>query len=289
MATIKSLTRKIRALKNTRKITKAMKMIAFTRFRRAHKALGDSRAYGEEMGRLVSRLLPAAETPHPLTLPAPRPSGKILIAAFTSERGLCGALNTNMLLSLVPFLSERLAKGVAVTFLNCGRKGNEFFKRKKIAVQIENEPPLKKITPAGARGLADRLAREYAEGKWDEVWVVWTECHSIVRLTPTLERLLPVSLKAGGEPAAGASMLLEPDADTVLDGAIRDAVRTRVFGCYLGENASEHAARMTAMENATNNATVLIDHTTLVRNRMRQAAITRELIEIISGVESMKD
>jgi F-type H+-transporting ATPase subunit gamma len=289
VATIKSLTRKIRALKNTRKITKAMKMIAFTRFRRAHKALGDSKAYNEEMGRLVARLLPAAETPHPLTLPVGRPRGKVLIAAFTSERGLCGALNTNMLLSLAPFIAERLEKGVEVTVLNCGRKGNEFFKRKKLAVQIENEPYLKKITPQGARALADRLSAEFAAGRWDEVWVMWTECHSIIRLTPTLERLLPVALKAGKDEAPAASMLLEPSADTVLDGAIRDAVRTRIFGCYLGENASEHAARMTAMENATNNATVLIDHTTLVRNRMRQAAITRELIEIISGVESMKD
>jgi ATP synthase F1 gamma subunit len=102
----------IRALKNTRKITKAMKMIAFTRFRRAHKALNDSKAYGEEMGRLVSRLLPAAESAHPLTLPVARPSGKALVAAFTSERGLCGALNTNMLMALVPFLSERLAQGM---------------------------------------------------------------------------------------------------------------------------------------------------------------------------------
>lgn len=289
MATVKQLTRKLRALKSTRKITKAMKMIAFTRFRKALKAVQDSREYVTEMSALVARVAGAAETPHPFTLESKAPKGRILLVLFTTDRGLCGALNNNLLNGTQAFLSERLGKGEKITVLNAGKKGVDWFKKKKFDVEMRMEPTHKKVTPAIAAELADRLGREFAAGEWDEVFVAFNTCHSIIKLTPTLERLLPARLEAkDSKEAVPATMLLEPDADAVIDGAIRDGLRTRIYGCYLNAHASEHAARMTAMENATTNASSLIDHTTLVRNRIRQANITRELIEIISGVEAMK-
>lgn len=266
-------------------------MIAFTRFRKALKAVQDSREYVKEMGLLVARVAPAAEIPHPLTLPNPKPNGKVLLVLFTTDRGLCGALNNNLLNGSQAFLTERLGKGQKITVLNAGKKGVDWFRKKKFEVDMRMEPTHKKVTPAIASALADRLGREFAAGEWDEVFVAFNTCHSIIKLTPTLERILPARLEVaiGAKvEATPAMMILEPDADSVIDGALRDGLRTRIYGCYLNAHASEHAARMTAMENATNNASTLIDQTTLTRNRIRQAGITRELIEIISGVEAMK-
>lgn len=287
MPSLKSLNRKILSLRSTRKITKAMKMIAFTRYRKAHKALLDSRPYGNELDTVLQKVSGMSNGSSPL-VKAHTSIKKVRVLLFTTERGLCGALNTNLLAQTLRFVQEKRAAGSIVEIVNCGKKGGDYFRKKGITLPMSYEPYQKKVSAQQAIALGDGVTESFLKGECDEVYIAFNECRSIIALKPTLKRILPVPVPEGGK-VRDLSMLVEPEPEIVLEAVFRQMVYFFIYQSFLNTHASEHAARMTAMDSATNNAQTLIDKTVLNRNRMRQAAITRELTEIISGVESMSD
>jgi F-type H+-transporting ATPase subunit gamma len=288
MASLKILNRKILALKNTRKITKAMKMIAFTRYRKAHKAMLDAKPFGTELGVLSYHLGLETDRKHPLTVT--RPVKHILVLLFTSERGLCGGLNNNLLSATYKHLLTKQSRDVKFSIRNCGKKGSDYFRKKGMPLPMEIEAIHKKMTLELASILGKKVSEEFLSGKYDEVILTYNECKSIINLVPTISPLLPVVQSEAKEGAkSGSSFEIEPEAAEVQNSVIRELINFEIYQAYLSTAASEHASRMTAMDNATNNAGKLIDETVLTRNRIRQAAITRELTEIISGVESLKE
>ncbi len=287
MPSLKSLNRKITSLKSTRKITKAMKMIAFTRYRKAHKALLESKPYQNELDQVLKKVTGLASTSGALATSRARIK-KIRILLFTTERGLCGALNTNLLSHTLRFINEKKGTGVEIDILNCGKKGSDYFRKKGLSIPMTYEPYQKKVDTQHSISLGDRMLETYLKGECDEVYAAYNECRSIINLKPTLKRILPIELPEMGK-IKDQTLLVEPEPEVVLDAVFRQMIYFFVYQSYLNTHASEHASRMTAMDSATNNAGTLIDKTVLFRNRMRQAAITRELTEIISGVESMSD
>lgn len=283
MPSLKALNRKISSLKSTRKITKAMKMIAFTRYRKTHAAAKNSEAYGQELETLAGRLLAAESTNHPLTVK--RPVKRVTYLLFTTERGLCGGLNSALLYKAAVAAEKEVKEGRSVHLVFNGRQGQDIFRRR--GIPHTSELLVHQPAPAYPRSteIAADLVARFLEGKTDEVRLFWTECRSIIKLMPTASAFLPV---APAEDAPSGDMTIEPEFNVLLEAVLRERMAFAVHQAWQHSVASEHASRMTAMENATTNAGTLIDETTLERNRLRQAAITKELLEITAGAESLQ-
>ena len=288
MASLRDTRRRITSVKNTRQITRAMKLVAGAKLRRATDAAMAAKPYQETLNRVLARVAAnAGEVEHPL-LNTPNNTTDVIVVLLTSDRGLCGAFNSQLLRSVQTDIDAFIADGKNVRLVAFGKKGVAHFRNRGYAIEdatVDLDPD---SYADEADKLADRLVAEMAKDGFERVIVAYNEYRSVMVQEPAFKTVLPMSLSGGEEDAAGGGdFLYEPDGGEILGRLLPMALRTQLFQAFLETQAGEQAARMAAMDNATRNASELIDSLTLVYNRARQAAITTELTEIVSGAEAL--
>lgn len=292
MPSLKDLKNRIGSVRNTRKITKAMQMVAAAKLRRAQEAAEAARPYAERMNAVMAGLTGAAAGSEgaPLLLAGTGSDQRHLLVVLTSERGLAGGFNSSIV-KLARAEAQRLeAEGKQVAILTVGKKGREQLKRDYADrfVHHVDTSELKAVDYAIARDIAEDILDRFEAGDFDVATLFYNTFQSVIAQVPTQRQIIPALV--GGEPAAaGASNLYdyEPGEQAILNELLPRSIATQVFAALLENAASEQGARMTAMDNATRNAGEMIDRLTTEYNRSRQAAITKELIEIISGAEAL--
>jgi len=283
MPSLKSLRKRIGTVRSTQQITKAMKMVAAARLRRAQEAAERARPYAQKLSEMFAAVAAGVDPAlHPLL--ARRDEGRIDVLVLTSDRGLCGGYNSNLLRFTEAFLREK--RGLATALVTVGRKGLEHFRRRGGDVVAHKIGVLTTPPNAMATELAETLTARFVASESDAVYLVYNRFRSAISQVPTVAPLLPVAPPADDVPAV--DYIFEPDRAELLGRLLPRYVATQITQALLESIASEHGARMTAMENATNNATEMIGQLTLSMNRARQATITKELMEIVGGAEALK-
>ena len=286
MASLKSIRKRISSVKSTQQITKAMKMVAAAKLRRAQEAAQAARPYAEKLAELLRTVAArAGEVPHPLL--AQRETAQTIdVIVITSDRGLCGGYNSNLIRTAEKLIARY--PGVNVRLTAVGNKGYMHFRKRPVGVAEQHTHLAAGPDHALAVQIAARVSRDFADGSTDAVYLVYSHFRSALSQVPTVQQVLPVESAVAEDNAAQVDYIYEPDAATLLDRLLRQYITTVIDHAFLEAIASEHGARMTAMENATANASEMIDRLTLAMNRARQAAITTELMEIVSGAEALK-
>jgi F-type H+-transporting ATPase subunit gamma len=286
MASLKDIRRRIGSVKSTQQITKAMKMVAAAKLRRAQEAAQQARPYADKLAALLHTVAARVEADaHPL-LAAREPVRRVDLILVTADRGLCGGYNSGLIRRAEAFIAEHPEWEVRVTAI--GIKGAGYLRRRGIALAEEHVRLAKGPDHTLALQLATRVARDFVAGETDAVYLIYSQFRSAISQIPTTDRLLPGAAAAPAADTAQLDYIFEPDEATLLDRLLRQYVTTLIDRAFLESIASEQGARMTAMENATTNASDMIDRLTLAMNRARQAAITTELMEIVSGAEALK-
>ena len=273
--------RRIRSVKSTQQLTKAMKMVAAAKLRRAQERMMSARPYAAALRKVLSSLSSRVDiAKHPL-LQEREQENKVLLLVVTADRGLCGAFNTNVLRAAQNAIADK--RWQEVHLLPIGRKAFDFFKRRPQPIRRQATHVYQALSIETAREIANTLVEDFITGEFDAVYVLYNEFKSIIAQRVTLERMLPLdrSFTETTEPAI--EYLYEPSAEAILNDLLPKHIEFQLYRVLLESAASEQGARMTAMEAATKNAGELIDHLTLTYNRIRQAAITKEIIEIVSG------
>jgi F-type H+-transporting ATPase subunit gamma len=287
MATLKAIRRRISSVKSTQQITRAMKLVAASRLRRAQEALLNARPYHEALKRVSDSLLLSAPE---VTAPAEDAKPAMLMVVAASDRGLCGGYNSNLLRMAEETARRARTSGIEVKFFAVGRKALDHLRRTAQPIEadrINNAPRL--ATVGLARDIATKILSDWRTGAIVEAGIVYNSFRSALSQRPTYEKLLPVEQpEAAGEPAAHTDYLIEPSAAELVPVVLRSYLEAAVLHALLEAEASEHGARMTAMDAATNNAVEMISRLTLEMNRARQAAITKELMDIVGGAEALR-
>jgi F-type H+-transporting ATPase subunit gamma len=289
MANLRAIRKRIGSVKSTQQITKAMKMVSAAKLKRAQDAIVAARPYARQMREVVQAVARrAGQDAHPLL--SSRETKKLGLLVITSDRGLCGGFNSNLLRAVNRFLEEKRKKGEEVVLYAVGRKARDFFRRRRIPLRKEYINILGSLSYAHAERVAGDLQEGYLAGEFDEVEIAFNEFRSAISQSVRRERLFPIAFApAEGEAAeAGIDYLYEPSQKKILATLLPKYVETQIFRMLLESVAGEHGARMTAMDSATNNAVDMISRLTLQMNRARQASITKELMEIIGGAEALK-
>ena len=288
MATLKTIRKRISSVRNTQQITKAMKMVSAAKLRRAQEAAVAARPYAEKMTELLKNVAARVSSEaHPLL--QAREEKKIDLVLFTSDRGLCGGYNANLIRAAEAFIRKNAGqKEVEVTLV--GRKGADHFRRRRAAIVDRYINIL--ATPADelAAAVGRKLIARFMNGETDAVYILYSQFRSALSQVPTLEKLLPVALdeKRDAEPQQLTEYLYEPGIEQLLASLLPRLTDVAMQRALLEATASEHGARMTAMDSATSNAAKMIGSLTLQMNRARQASITRELMEIVGTAEALK-
>jgi F-type H+-transporting ATPase subunit gamma len=284
MANVRDIRRRIRSVKNTQQITRAMKMVAAGRLRRAQENVFNARPFANQMLTMLSSVAARTDqSAHPLLMQ--RPVEKVLLVLITADRGLCGAFNANLLRAAQNYLSEHSVQQVSM--LAIGRKGRDFFRRRRVRMAGEHTDLSGRVTFAHARTIAAQIADLYTGAEVDAVDLLYNQFKSVLVQRLTVERHLPVR---PFQPPLGQAVIEyiyeQPPAD-IFRALLPHYVETEVYRALLESQAAEFSARMTAMDAATTNAAEIIDALTLNMNRVRQAAITKEIIEIVSGAAAI--
>jgi F-type H+-transporting ATPase subunit gamma len=289
MPSLRDIRRRIVSVKNTQQITNAMKMVSAAKLQRAQERVLATRPYAERMGFIVEHLQARVRpTAHPLL--TPRDEGKTLLLLITSDRGLCGGFNTNVERLALEQLRQLSTNG-EVDIIAVGKKGRDYLAYRQFPLQeVYIELFLRQVVYEQAQEVADKLIHAFLEGTYRQVLVVYNRFRSAMSQQPTILRLLPMSTleDAEADPEEPFDYLYEPSAPEVLDSLLRKQVEMQLFQIFQESFAGEHGARMTAMDSATTNATEMIGSLTLTFNRARQAAITKELIEVVSGADALQ-
>lgn len=290
MASGKELRRRIHSVKNTQQITKAMKMVSAAKLRRAQDAIVSARPYANAI-RQVVRLVTAnaiVRESHPLL--AKREARKVNVVLITSDRGLCGAYNSNLNKRAERMYREEAAQYEKFVFTTIGKRGNEYLKLRKIPVHKFYEDVQKQITYAKVSAIAEELVESFLNGEFDEIRLVYAEFKSALSQIVVRESLLPIVAETGGAEVAGApsaDFLFEPNQGEILNELLPRYFKVLLYRALLEAAASEHGARMAAMDSASRNAGEVIRKLRLLYNNVRQAGITKELLEITAGAEAL--
>ena len=287
MPSLKDIKRRIVTVRKTQQITRAMRMVAGAKLRRAQSAIEAARPYAEAMRATLREVARASkDAEHPLLVTHPQTRAAEIVVV-TSDRGLCGAFNANVLKFAQQVVATRRAQGVSVTITTAGRKANEFFRKRYPGSMGGDYPQQGWVQYAQAARIGQRLAERYASGEIDEAVLVYSEFVSVMSQRAREVRLLPFAVAEEPGEAAPLPYEIEPSPAKLLELLVPKALETEIFRALLENQVGEHAARMTAMESATSNTEELISSLTLKYNRARQAAITKELVEIVSGAEAL--
>jgi len=283
MANIQDIRRRITSAKNIQQITRAMKFVSAARLRKAQGRVIAARPYARQMVAVLNSL--ASRVPkqaHPLL--AQRGDENIELVVITADRGLCGAYNTNIIRQALEFLQENSDKKVELNIL--GKRGRDFFRRRSYPVRHEATGVLQQVTFADAASIAKDLIEEFTKGDKDQIWLVYNEFKSVVRQNVVLEPVLPIQRLDNQEDDSRFDYIYDEPPAEIFANLLPRHVEAQIFRALLESAASEQGARMAAMEAATINAGEMIEGLTLHANKVRQAGITRELIEVVSGAIS---
>ena len=301
MPSLLDIRRRVRAVKSTQQITKAMKMVAASRLRRAQERVQQARPFATEMLRVLNSLATRVDPgSHPLLdeRRAPQAGGKAMLFVITADRGLCGSFNTNAIKGASTFIVENPAREVALGLI--GRRGRDYFARRGFEVRYEQVNLFQALQYGHAQAIAQAAVEAFTSGQVDSVYLVYNEFRSVMSQKVVVERLLPIPRldippSPGGFGETGApkaqtpeiDYLYEPAPEQLLTTLIPRHVEVQAFRALLESNAAFYAAQMTAMDSASRNASEMIDQLTLYMNKVRQAAITREIIEVVSGAGAL--
>lgn len=287
MAGSRDILRRIRSVKNTQQITKAMKAVSASKLKKAQAAMMAARPYANKLVTVLGNL--SARAPreyHPLL--AHRGNRRIEFLILTSDRGLCAAFNTNIMKRSIALLQEKKADGCDITLNVVGRKGRDYLSRRDYAIRKDWTGISGHLNYSHAQMVASEIIENYINAEVDEVYVIYNEFKTALSQTVIAEKILPIEPPAATMESAFGDYIYEPSAAAVLDTLLPKHVEFQVFRALRESEASELGARMTAMDAASNNAKEMISKLTLKYNKARQAAITKELMEIISGAEALK-
>jgi F-type H+-transporting ATPase subunit gamma len=290
MATLRDIQRRIRSVQSTQKITKAMKLVAAAKFRRAQERILEARPYATKIGELVDGLVSrtTGEETHPLL--AARSTGRKRLVVITADKGLCGAFNSNILRESLRFL--RGADEVSVTLVVVGKKARDFYRRRHFTVKSEMLGFFDRLAYSHAQELANGLMQDFLADEVDEVSLMYNEFRSVAVQRPVRRQLLPLGTSPVGEDDAGdgrqEEYLYEPGPEAILASLLPRHVTTQVYRALMESAAGEYGARMTAMESASKNAREMINVLTIQYNKARQERITKELLDIVGGAEALR-
>jgi len=292
MATLRDIRKRLKAIQSTKKITAAMKMVAAAKMRKVQDRMLNFRPYASRMGTVLTDLASVAERElHPLL--ALRMKKKVEVVVITSDKGLCGAFNTNILKAANNYINGLKKEGIELTLSVVGRKSRDFFKRRNVPMRNAWVGLSGRISYANAQEIAVSVIEGYTGETFDEVVVIYNEFKSMIAQKVTIMKLLPVGVIEGEASQKEASMtadyVYEPSRAAIFERLLPKYIEIQVYKALLESSAAEEAARMAAMENATKNCSELIIKVTLLANKVRQAAITGELMDIVGGVEALKD
>jgi F-type H+-transporting ATPase subunit gamma len=283
MPALIDIRRRIRSVKSTEQITKAMKMVSASKLRRAQEAMFAARPYARKMtevlGNVASRALPEA---HPLL--AERPGPRTILVVVTSDKGLCGGFNANIIRAASQFLAQQQKEDVELVLV--GRKSRDHFRRRSFKIRQELVGVFQPLRYATARQIATDAIATFVAAEVDRVNVVYNEFKTVIQQRVVVEQLLPAPRSLADPKEPPMDYLYEPDPRVIFDVVLPKYVEIRLWQALLESQAAEHGARMAAMDAATKNASEAIDRLTLYMNKVRQAAITKEIIEVVSGAGS---
>ena len=289
MANLRAIRKRISSVKSTQQITRAMKMVSAAKLRRAQEGIHAARPYARKMREVVTAVAGrAGSDAHPLL--TAREAKKLALLVVTSDRGLCGSFNSGLTRAVYRFLNEHRGEYEEITLFVVGRKGRDFFRRREIPIRRELLGVLGSVSRHHAETIANDLIGGFLAGEFDEVQIAFNEFRSAISQVTRFEKLFPIALEKDEGEAGGVGIdyLYEPGQKEILASLLPKYVETQIFRVLLESVAGEHGARMTAMDSATNNSVDMIARLTLQMNRARQATITTELTEIVSGAEALK-
>lgn len=289
MASLKDIRMRIDSTKNTQQITKAMKLVSAAKLRKAQHNITNMRPYAVTLKHVIGNIAATQKVSHPL-MTRKENVKNVLLVVLTSDRGLCGSFNSGINKFADRYILENSSRYEKIDFIFIGKRGADFFSRKKIK-GIESITKLDKdISYDLAKGVAEKLISHYQSGQYDEIRLIYNEFKSAISQKVVCETLLPVEFETAGEGVNQytADMIFEPAPEIIIETLLKKNFNLQVYRAMSESVASEHGARMTAMENASNNARDMISKLTLTYNKLRQEKITTELTEIVSGAESLK-
>ncbi|MBI4683279.1 MAG: ATP synthase F1 subunit gamma [Nitrospirae bacterium] len=292
MATLRDIKTRIKAVQNTQKITKAMKMVSASKLRKVQGRMLDLRPYADKMRDVLMSLAKGADREsHPLL--AFRPRKTVEVVVVTSDRGLCGAFNTNILKAAEKYINNCKKEGFEVSISTVGKKARDYFKRRGVPMRNSRTGISGNVSFSNAQEISNDIKENYINETIDEVTVVYNAFKSMASQTVTIAKLLPLAPveegKEGSAPESGpADFIYEPSMEAIFDRLIPRNVDIQIYRALLESSAAEEAARMSAMENATKSCNEMVGKLTLQFNKARQASITGELMDIVGGVEALK-
>ncbi len=294
MPSLRDMRSRIASVKNTQQITRAMKMVSAAKLRRAQEQIVNMRPYAQRILQVVTDVALTRQVEHPL-LKTPSKANRVLMIVITSDRGLCGGFNNAVCRFTEKYIRDYKDAHEKMDFIFIGRKGADYFRRRGIQARQVILNLAREISYNMASKMAETCMNEFTAGDYDEIRFIYNEFKSAISQKLVSERILPIELvETPAEPAnlktaASPTMIFEPEPKFIIEQLLAQHFSTQVFRCMAESVAAEHAARMTSMENATKNAKEMISKLTLTYNKLRQASITKELIEICSGAEAVSD
>lgn len=290
MATLRDVKRKIDAVRKTAQITRAMNMVAAAKLRGAQSNMEKFHPYADKFREVINRLAAGEGQGGAFELLTPREEvKKVELVLLTADRGLCGSFNNNLIMLAEKFMEEKSAEGKEVTLICAGRKGNEYFRKRRFTIRKRYIGLLNKPNYDDAFSLGQELIELFQAGEADEVYMIYSQFVGMLKQVPTLIQLLPVVPEPSmEEEVRQVDYLVEPSYEVLLNDLLPNYVYVQILESFYQTAVSEHAARMTAMDNATNNCNDMVRELTLVYNKARQAAITKELMDIVGGAEALR-
>ena len=285
MATLKEIRKRVSSVQNIQQITKAMKMVSAARLRRAQEAALAARPYAEKLEAVLQNLAAQGEElAHPFL--TERAENNTTLIVITSDRGLCGGFNSSLIREAEAFMRQRAEQKVSLILV--GRRAYDHFKRRDVTIAEEHINLYGRLSADLAHDIGRRVGEQFLSGETDSFYVLYAKFRSALVQVPTLDKILPIASTPQAEDRSALDYLYEPAPQTLLASLLERYIDMLIYRAMLESVASEHGARMTAMDNATTNAVDMIDRLTLDMNRARQAGITRELLEIVATGESLK-
>jgi F-type H+-transporting ATPase subunit gamma len=288
MATLRDIRRKIGAVKKTQQITKAMNMVAAAKLRGAQQRMEGFRPYAGAFAKMLGNMAGRVEPEiHPFFQQAESVE-RVGLVLMTADRGLCGSFNVNLINTAVKFIREKEAEGIEVSLICVGRKGRDFFRRRKREMLAQYVDVWNKFDFTNAVTVAREIMSTFLSGEVQEVYLIHSTFINVAIQRPQLVQLLPIKPSEAVEEGPSLEYLFEPPMEQFLEYLLPKYINVQVYHGFLENSTSEHAARMTAMDNAQSNCKEMINNLTLVMNKARQAAITKELMDIVGGAEALK-
>jgi F-type H+-transporting ATPase subunit gamma len=284
MPSLLDIRRRIRSVKNTQQLTKAMKTVSAAKLRRAQERVFSARPYAEQLKKVLGNMTARLQNiEHPLL--TVRPEERILFLVVTAARGLCGAFNSNILRTATAFLREHTSQNVVLA--TAGRKGRDFFKRRGLPIMAEYVNIFSKLDYGHARDIAESIIKAYTQAEVDAVYIIYNEFKSVIQQRVVVEKVLPLGKDEIKGSEVQLDYIFEEPPQEIFNRLLPRYVEIQIYRALLESAAAEHGARMASMDTASRNAGEMIDMLTLNMNRIRQAAITREIIEVVSGAGAL--